>query len=62
MVALLQPGFTRAALHDDRLGHLLDALCAAHRNTVFGAVALKALEVSAIPAPWLPQDTTTMAL
>jgi hypothetical protein len=44
------------------LGHLLDALCAANLNTVFGAVALKALEVYAIPAPWLPQDTTTIAL
>jgi len=25
-------------------------------------MALKALEVYAIPTPWLPQDTTTMAL
>jgi hypothetical protein len=32
MVTLLQPGLTRAALHDDRLGHILDALVAAHRN------------------------------
>ena len=29
---------------------------------MFGAVALKALEVSAIPTPWLHQDTTTIAL
>jgi hypothetical protein len=29
---------------------------------VFGAVALKALEVYAIPTPWLPQDPTTIAL
>ena len=32
LVALLQPGRTRAALHADRLGHLRAALCAAHRN------------------------------
>src|SRR5215475_6405311 len=62
MVALLQPGLTRASLHDDRLGHILDALFAANLNTVFGAIALKALEVYAIPAPWLHQDTTTIAL
>jgi len=62
MVALLQPGLTRAALHDSRLGHLLDALFAANLNKVFSAVALKALEVYAIPTPWLHQDTTTIAL
>ena len=62
MVALLQPGLTRASLNDYRLGHILDALFAANLNTVFGAVALKALEVYAIPAPWLHQDTTTIAL
>jgi transposase len=62
MVALLQPGLTRAALHDYRLGHILDALCAANLHTVLSAVALKALEVSAIPTPWLHQDTTTIAL
>jgi transposase len=62
MVALLQPGLTRAALNDYRLGHILDALFAANLNAVFGAVALKALEVYAIPAPWLHQDTTTIAL
>jgi transposase len=62
MVALLQPGLTRAALNDYRLGHILDALFAANLNTVFGAVALKALEVYAISAPWLHQDTTTIAL
>src|SRR5262249_22426435 len=45
-----------------RLGHILDALFAANLNTVFGAVALKALEVYAIPTPWLHQDTTTIAL
>src|SRR5689334_6035586 len=49
MVALLQPGLTRAALHDYRLGHLLDALFAANLNKVLSAIALKALEVYAIP-------------
>jgi hypothetical protein len=29
---------------------------------VFRAVALKVLEVCAIPTPWLHQDTTTIAL
>jgi transposase len=62
MMDLLQPGLTRASLHDYRLGHILDALFAANLNKVFSAVALKALEVSAIPTPWLPQDTTTIAL
>ena len=62
MLRLLQPGLTRASLHDYRLGHILDALFAANLNTVFSAVALKALEVYAIPTPWLHQDTTTIAL
>ena len=62
MVARLQPGLTRAALHDYRLGHILDALFAANLNKVFSALALKALEVYAIPTPWLHQDTTTIAL
>jgi transposase len=62
MLTLLQPGLTRAALNDYRLGHILDALFAANLNTVFGAIALKALEVYAIPTPWLHQDTTTITL
>jgi len=62
MVALLQPGLTRAALNDYRLGHILDALFAANLNGVFSAVALKALEVYVILTPWLHQDTTTIAL
>ena len=62
MVALLQPGLTRAALNDYRLGHLLDALFAANLNGVFSAVALNALKVYAIATPWLHQDTTTIAL
>jgi transposase len=62
MIALLQPGLTRASLHDYRLGRILDALFAANLNKVFSALALKALEVYAIPTPWLHQDTTTIAL
>jgi hypothetical protein len=62
MVALLQPGLTRAALHDPRLGHSLDALFAANLNQGCSAVALKALEVYALATPWLHQDTTTIAL
>jgi transposase len=62
MVTLLQPGLMRAALNDYRLGHILDALFAANLNQVFSAVALKALEVYAIPTPWLHQDTTTILL
>jgi transposase len=62
MVALLQPGLTRAALNDYRLGHILDALFAANLNRVFSALVLQALEVYAIPTPWLHQDTTTLVL
>jgi transposase len=62
MVAQLQPGVTRASLNDYRLGHILDALFAANLNRVFSAVALQALEVYAIPTPWLHQDTTTIVL
>ena len=56
MVALLQPGLTRAALDDYELWPILDALFAANRNKVFSAVARKALAVYAIPTPWLHQD------
>ena len=42
MRALLQPGLTRASLNDDRLGHLLDARCAANLKKAVSAVALKA--------------------
>jgi hypothetical protein len=59
---LLQPGLTQTSLHDYRLGRILDALFAANLNKVFNAIALKALEVYAIPTPWLHQDTTTIAL
>jgi transposase len=62
LIPLLQPGLTRASLNDYRLGHILDALFAANLHKVFSAIALKALEVYAIPTPWLHQDTTTIAL
>jgi transposase len=62
MLELLQPGFTRASLHDYRLGHILEALFGANLNRVFSALALQALKVYAIPTPWLHQDTTTIAL
>ena len=61
-LALLQPGLTRASLHDYRLGHILDALFAANLNKVFSALALKALEGYGIRTPWRHQDTTTIAL
>jgi hypothetical protein len=62
MFPLLQPGLTRASLHDDRLGQRLEALCAAPLHRVFGAIALNALEVSALAPPWLHQETTTVTL
>jgi transposase len=62
MLDLLQPGRTRALLHDYRLGHILDILFAANLNTVFNTVVLKALAVYVIPTPWLHQDITTIAL
>jgi hypothetical protein len=62
LVPLRQPGLKRLALHDSRLGQILDALLAAHLNRVFGAIALNALEVYAMATPWLHQDTTTMTL
>jgi transposase len=62
MLALLQPGLTRATLNDYRLGHILEALFAANLTKVYSAVALNALEVYAIATPWLHQDTTTIAL
>jgi transposase len=62
MLPLLQPGLTRASLHDYRLGQILEALFASHLNRVFGAIALNALEVYALSTPWLHQDTTTITL
>jgi len=62
LLSLLQADVTRMSLNDYRRGQILDALFAANLNRVFGAVALKALEVYAIPTPWLHQDTTTIVL
>jgi transposase len=62
MISLLQPGLTRTSLHDYRLGQILDTLFAANLNRVFGAIALHALQVYAVPTPWLHQDTTTITL
>src|SRR5215468_11489642 len=62
LVPLLPPGRTRAALTADRLGPILEALCAAHLTQVLRIIALQAFEVSAIPTPWRPPDTTTMRL
>src|SRR5437879_6390163 len=62
MLPLLQAGMGRASLNDYRLGQILDTLCAANLNRVFGAIALNALEVYALSTPWLHQDTTTITL
>jgi transposase len=62
MLPLLRPELERPALNDYRLGQILDTLFAANLNRVFGAIALKALEVYAISTPWLHQDTTTITL
>jgi transposase len=62
MLPLLQAGLSRASLNDYRLGQILAHLFEANLNQVFGALALKALEVYAIPTPWLHQDTTTIVL
>jgi Domain of unknown function (DUF4277) len=59
---LLQTGLERESLNASRLGQILAALCAAHRNRVFGALALTALEVYSLATPWRPQETTTIAL
>src|SRR4030095_10526899 len=62
LLPLLQDGLRRASLNDYRLGQILDALFAANLSRVFGAIALNALEVYALSAPWLHQDTTTITL
>ena len=54
MGPLLPPGLTRASLHADRRGQLLEALCAAPLNRVLGTLALHALAVSARSPPWRP--------
>lgn len=62
ILPLLQPGLEVTSVHESRLGQILDALFHANLNQVFGAVALKALETSAIATPWIHQDTTTISL
>jgi transposase len=62
MLPLLQAGLRRASRNDYRLGHILDTLFAANLNHVFSSLALKALDLYAIPTPWLHQDTTTIRL
>ena len=62
MLPLLQAGLGRESLNDYRLGQILDSLFAANLNSVFGALALQALEVYSIETAWLHQDTTTISL
>lgn len=62
MCPFLQPGLTRTALQDSRLGQRLDTWLAAQRHRVCGALALTALAVAALAPPWLPQDTTPLSL
>ena len=59
MLPLLQVGLQRESLHDYRLGQILDTLFAANLHHVFTTIALKALQVYAMPTLWLHQDTTT---
>jgi transposase len=61
MLPLLQPGLTPQSLHDSRLGQTLDALYDANLQTVFSAIALRALDIYRIGVPWLHQDTTTIS-
>jgi transposase len=61
MLALLQPGLAPESLHDSRLGQTLDALYDANLNTVFSAMALRALDIYQVDTPWLHQDTTTIS-
>jgi transposase len=62
MLPLLQAGLQRESLNDYRLGQILDTLFATNLNQVFHALALKALQVYAIPMLWIHQDTTTITL
>jgi hypothetical protein len=50
------------SLHDDRLGQMLEALCAAQFQRVCGAIALHALDLSASSTPWLPALSTWSSL
>ena len=51
MLALLQPGLTRAALNDYRLGHILDALFAANLNQVFNGSCTRTMRINIAGAP-----------
>jgi hypothetical protein len=62
MLLLLLEDSERESLNDYRLGQILEALFTANLNRIFGALALKVLEVYAIETPWVHQDTTTIAL
>jgi transposase len=62
MFPLLQPGLEPTSVHDTRLGQILEALFHANLQQVFSAMALKALETSAIATPWMHHDTTTISL
>ena len=61
LLPLLQPGLAPESLHDSRLGQRLDALYDANLDTVFSAIALRALDIYRIRSPWLHQDTTTIS-
>ena len=45
MLPRLQDGLQRESLHDDRLGQILDALCATNLTQTCNALALQALQV-----------------
>lgn len=62
MLPLLQEGLKRESVNDYRLGLILETLFAANLNRVFGALALKALEVYSLETAWLHQETTTLSL
>jgi hypothetical protein len=59
LIAVLPPGLERESRNDDRLGQLLDAQLAATLNQVWSTLTRKALEVYALPTPWLHHDTAT---
>lgn len=61
MLPLLQPGLEAQSLHHSRLGQTLDALYDANLNTVFSAIALRALDLYQVDTPWVHQDTTTIS-
>lgn len=61
MLSLLQLGLAPQSLHDSRLGQTLDALFDANLDTVFSAIALRALDIYRVNTPWLHQDTTTIS-